>query len=421
MVDYEASRFVMAPTRLINTQTLNFEIKFAHIQPTATEYPEYAILSHRWGPHEISYQEFLYFTTPAAARNDVVARILGIDVEKEHADGFRKVKAACSMALERGHEYIWIDACCINKDSSAELSEAINSMYTWYRTSGECFIYLEDVTMAANEPVEETYAKVLRSQWWTRGWTLQELLASKNRTFFDSRWHAIPRGPELNALIVKKSKVAAPYLFETSGLNAPTAERLTWLAGRATTRAEDMGYCMLGLCGVSMTLLYGEGRRAFDRLQRTIITERYDESIFWSSSRRLLARSPSDFRTFYEEFPPIRVPARSPIQSFTAYTVSGAGVRMRVRCRALSLPLVVVGFLVFDSDGSGVAYLGVRVFVEVRGQFESAIMQPTSPSAGVMEEAYRTCERIVGEGGDPFVYRDALLSWEGVSVPGVQE
>jgi hypothetical protein len=105
----------MAPTRLINTHTLAFETRFAPLHRGDADFPVYAIISHRWETKEISYQEFLYFTSPQRDRHDAVARVLGLDLSKENGRGFAKVKAACEVARQRGYPWLWIDTCCINK------------------------------------------------------------------------------------------------------------------------------------------------------------------------------------------------------------------------------------------------------------------------------------------------------------------
>jgi hypothetical protein len=165
----------MAPTRLINTSDLSFETKFAHLQPGDDDHPRYAIISHRWGSDEINSQEFLYFTSAESARNDTVARILGIDLSKENGPGHRKVLDACETARFLGYEWMWIDTVCIDKTSSAELSEAINSMYAWYKSSAECLVYLSDVayTVYQDSLFQNSNNTFWLSQWWKRGWTVR--------------------------------------------------------------------------------------------------------------------------------------------------------------------------------------------------------------------------------------------------------
>lgn len=154
----------MAPTRLINTQTFAFETRSAHLRKPDEDYPRFAIISHRWEDQEISYQEFLYFTSPQKDRNDTVARILGLNLSKEQGKGFWKVKSACRVAKARGYDWLWIDTCCINKDSSAELSEAINSMYEWYRDASECLVYLSTVTASRVDFNDSN------NEFWTSEW-----------------------------------------------------------------------------------------------------------------------------------------------------------------------------------------------------------------------------------------------------------
>src|SRR6266702_4059585 len=140
--------------RLLNTG--NFEVKSFEDD----EVPPYAILSHTWDEEEVTLQ----------------------DMEGTRAvnkKGYEKVKHCCSVASANGFEYVWIDTCCIDKASSAELSEAINSMYLWYQEAKECYAYLADVP---------SKSKFSGSRWFTRGWTLQELIAPSTVMFFDEEW-----------------------------------------------------------------------------------------------------------------------------------------------------------------------------------------------------------------------------------------
>lgn len=130
--------------------------------------PEYGILSHTWGEEEVSLADL---ATP----------------NRESLRGWTKVKHTCRLAREDGYAYVWIDTCCIDKSSSAELSEAINSMFAWYEQSAKCYVLLSDVN-------DHKVDKMMASRWWTRGWTLQELLAPRNLFFYSSDWNVI--GPK---------------------------------------------------------------------------------------------------------------------------------------------------------------------------------------------------------------------------------
>jgi len=101
----------------------------------ASDPPPYAILSHTWGLEEASYQDMMN----------------GRAKEKK---GFAKIQACCKQALVEGIEYAWVDTCCIDKTSSTELSEAINSMFQWYAASAVCYAYLSDVYYSLSEETE---------------------------------------------------------------------------------------------------------------------------------------------------------------------------------------------------------------------------------------------------------------------------
>jgi hypothetical protein len=181
------------------------------------------------------------------------------------------------------------DELGIDKRSSAELSEAINSMWKWYRDSKRCIAYLPDVE---SDGILDKWTEFNLSEWFTRGWTLQELLAPSTVTFCNSDWQTIGTiGPNVraeSAMIVKHVSLATgieEHFLQgdqrRSIMDACVAKKFGWAARRKTTRPEDMAYCLLGLLDVNMPLLYGEGgQKAFIRLQQEIIRQSDDESIF---------------------------------------------------------------------------------------------------------------------------------------------
>lgn len=275
--------------RLINVETLELEEFFEQ------NIPPYWILSHRWGAEEVSYKQFRK------------------GLNKESA-GYRKITEFCNF-VKSGHdlfhwktvEYAWIDTCCIDKRSSSELSEAINSMYQWYLNARRCVAYLADVQSppSSGQDPASLRDELAQSGWFHRGWTLQELLAPRLVIFCDVSWRVMghictrpgPRdygvgrplrpcdadvanGPHLNDEISSITKIRAIVLGPDSTYDAPVAEKMSWAAHRRTTRSEDRAYCLIGLFGINMPLLYGEGRRAFQRLQEEIIKRFNDESIF---------------------------------------------------------------------------------------------------------------------------------------------
>lgn len=255
--------------RLLNTKSFQFEEFFE------SQIPTYAILSHRWGDEEVNLQEFR-------------------KGKKQDSQGYVKIKQCCDLADNRGYRWVWIDTCCIDKKSSAELSEAINSMYRWYRRAGECYAYLSDVTW---EDYDASILAFRQSVWFTRGWTLQELLAPHYVIFYDCKWKFCGTKRDLSHEISAVTGISIDQL--SFPFSACVATKMSWASRRTTSRDEDMAYCMLGLFSVNMPLLYGEGKRAFIRLQLEIIRKTNDESIFaWTShpvSSGMLTSRPSYF------------------------------------------------------------------------------------------------------------------------------
>ena len=257
--------------RLLHTKLLEFEEFFD------SQIPRYAILSHRWAKKEVTFQDF------GLGRQQVWP-------------GFVKIRGCCAVALSQGFDWVWIDTCCIDKKSSAELSEAINSMWRWYREAKECYVYLSDVQWKKGMDLQNT---LKQSSWFTRGWTLQELLAPSQVVFFDREWNYIGVKQKMLAEISAVTGIGAEHLNNISG--ASVATKMSWVSRRQTSRLEDMAYCLLGIFGINMPLLYGEGRKAFLRLELEILKKSDDESIFaWISTSKqphdgLLALWPDSF------------------------------------------------------------------------------------------------------------------------------
>lgn len=265
--------------RFIDTETLEF------VELNDPYDRKYAILSHRWTADEVSHQNYL-----AGAARD--------------SPGYAKIIDFCQRAKNDGFRRGWIDTCCIDRKSSAELSEAINSMYNWYYWAKVCYVYLVDVPSAA-EAHEVARMQAFRdSQWWKRGWTLQELLAPGRVEFYDKAWGRIGTKQDLAEQITCVTRIEPQYLRRGRMLrDASIATKMSWASERSTTKPEDVAYCLLGLFNVNMALLYGEGaERAFVRLQLEIIKKSSDESIFawhhqdgYSSQEGLLAPDPKRF------------------------------------------------------------------------------------------------------------------------------
>ncbi|KAH8658125.1 heterokaryon incompatibility protein-domain-containing protein, partial [Xylariales sp. PMI_506] len=268
--------------RLISTKTGRL---VSHVNPVRGSY---AILSHTWGheDEEVSFEDYL---TPGLARKKV---------------GFAKIKSFCELAQRRNIDYAWVDTCCIDKSSSAELSEAINSMFKWYRDSAFCAVYLPD--LATSKPFGEAFSLC---RWLTRGWTLQELIAPRHVEFYDKDWGAHGDKTSRKSVLAELTGIDPKILLDSEGLNrVPIARRMSWAAQRRTTRVEDEAYSLLGIFGVNMPMIYGEGSKAFLRLQEEIAKDSGDLSLFcWTAPqpnskkepkqnhRGIFAASPSEF------------------------------------------------------------------------------------------------------------------------------
>ncbi|KAI5997870.1 heterokaryon incompatibility protein-domain-containing protein [Pisolithus orientalis] len=263
---------------------------------------KYAILSHRWGK-EIDYDEMTGLLKMDKQDRDAVRR----------RDGYQKILKSCKQADDDGYEWLWIDTCCIDKRSSAELSEAINSMYRWYRNSQICYVYLNDVSEPAFPAVQD-FMRFPESngwpEWFSRGWTLQELIAPTKLKFFNKSWELIGTKEGLTSTLQDITRIPEEVLKDAQVLRSidsserpRTAQIMAWAADRTTTRVEDRAYSLLGLFGVNMPMLYGEGSKAFQRLQLEIIRISSDHSIFaWNPKREfrqsgsVLAAGPSSFQ-----------------------------------------------------------------------------------------------------------------------------
>ncbi|KAI0657609.1 hypothetical protein C8Q70DRAFT_275407 [Cubamyces menziesii] len=204
-----------------------------------------------------------------------------------------KIRGFCAFARATGYDLAWADMCCIDKSSSAELSEAINSMYEWYRLATVCYVYLADVS-DSDDP-ERVYKAFCESRWHTRGWTLQELLAPRRVVFLTRRWEVIGTKLGLAGILKQITGIDASILTGRANLStASVAQRMSWAAQRETTRVEDRAYSLMGIFGVFMSPVYGEGRNAFLRLQEEIIKTIPDQSIFaWGSYIDIFAESHS--------------------------------------------------------------------------------------------------------------------------------
>ncbi|KAK4446449.1 HET-domain-containing protein [Podospora aff. communis PSN243] len=389
--------------RLLNTRTLELEYF-----PKGDK-PPYAILSHTWGTEEVLFED---------------ARHGSAKLRACPKRGLDKVTKSAELALSDGYDYVWIDTCCIDKSSSAELSEAINSMFAWYRQSDVCYAFLEDYTHGRSDLAD--------SRWFTRGWTLQELIAPFDVRFYDSSWSMFGDRLQLSSTIAKITSVDhhvlsftfTPQALCTNGkghpLPAPTefgdttchicrettltllfqsysvSTKMSWAARRETTRVEDVAYCMMGIFGVNMPLLYGEGGKAFRRLQEEIVRRSNDQTILaWrremfsgedllqSSRSSIFASHPAQFRSG-NSFHPIRAH-----MSRHSINHSSAGMEMDVH-------LVPCKFYSPDADirspnlgaQAGEAWLAV-----LNCSYKNDIFSSPALLLGKMDSDHKFCRR----------------------------
>jgi hypothetical protein len=220
--------------------------------------PPYAILSHTWG----------------ADTDEVTFRDL-MDGTGRSKPGYDKIQFCGEQVRRDDLQYFWVDTCCIDKSNSAELSEAINSMFRWYRSAAKCYVYLSDVSRPAFDankfnqlPWESAFRK---SRWFTRGWTLQELIAPTSAEFFSKNWEQLGNKTSLERHVHEITGIPVKALEGSLLSDFSVTERMSWAGRRQTTREEDKAYSLLGIFDVHMPLIYGEGREnALKRLREEI-------------------------------------------------------------------------------------------------------------------------------------------------------
>jgi hypothetical protein len=313
--------------RLLNVETFKLE---SYDKTWKT--PPYLILSHRWGEDEVLYEDLQElpndkeiqdlqrkirdieqrfeslehqlatgkhvstetqrstsqqesYTSLADKAGNEGPGTIDLDSQYSHlrrarqkGNGWNKVSNCCKEAKALGFSYVWIDTCCISKDSSSELSEAINSMFSWYSDASICIAYLSDVSF------EDAINEFRRSHWFSRGWTMQELIAPDDVWFYSKDWQFLGLRSVLASETASITSIDDSVFYQHCQLKISrlsVAARLSWAANRSTTRAEDRVYSLLGLFGVNMPTIYGEGEQAaFFRLQVEIFKASPEHSIF---------------------------------------------------------------------------------------------------------------------------------------------
>ncbi|KAE8143740.1 hypothetical protein BDV38DRAFT_276820 [Aspergillus pseudotamarii] len=309
--------------------------KFEVLEFTDDRIPPYAILSHTWEGEEVTFQD-MYADA----------------VHTKQKNGYNKVQRCCHLARAEGFEYVWIDSCCIDKTSSAELSEAINSMYRWYQEAEVCYAYLADV------PSRKGFKE---SRWFTRGWTLQELIAPTKLTFLDEEWTELGSKADLQQAISECTRIPIGVLSGVDDIESfSIAQRMSWAAERVTTRVEDRAYSLLGLFGVNIPLIYGERETAFIRLQEEIMRISDDHSLFaWRSPDNrggLLATSPAAFMGSHN------IVRFNPFDPFnTPFAATSTGIDLRIRFMGIGPRGLGLAILHCKEEGGGERLIALYV------------------------------------------------------------
>ena len=226
--------------------------------------PSYAILSHTWGPdvEEVTFRDLSHNSG-------------------SHKEGYKKLEFCGKQAARDGINHFWVDTACIDKSSSAELTEAINSMFKWYQNAEKCYVYMSDVSSlisgddnapdAGHDDLRRWKPKFEDSRWFTRGWTLQELIAPSSVEFYSREGHLLGDKLSLRQTLHEITGISLEALQGSPLHHFSVEERMSWAANRETKREEDSSYCLLGIFDIHLPLIYGEGKqKAFYRLQKEI-------------------------------------------------------------------------------------------------------------------------------------------------------
>ncbi|KAH9936751.1 uncharacterized protein BXZ73DRAFT_35679, partial [Epithele typhae] len=244
----------------------------------------YAILSHVWLQY---YQEDTVQKVQINADQCPGTSVTTRTSTHQHALSsprdliLPKIRGFLTLAERDGYEWAWADTCCIDKTSSAELTEAINSMFRYYALSGVCYVYLNDVSVEDDPTSRGITTAFSLSRWHRRGWTPQELLASRVVVFFSKEWTPLGTKFEFADLLQDITGIPSEVVrLEKDFTDMSVAARMSWASKRETTRTEDAAYCLFGLFGVNLPTLDGEGQNALYRLREEILRTSGDVSLF---------------------------------------------------------------------------------------------------------------------------------------------
>jgi hypothetical protein len=260
--DFSAMASNPQPRRLIDAHSFTL-VEFEESE----EIPPYAILSHRWiyqggQLEEVTYREF---------------QNIGDTVMQK--SGYAKIEATCHRALQDGLQYVWVDTCCVKQGDHDDVARNIRSMFPYYQNAYICYVYLVDVCLQD----DAWRSRFTHSEWFQRGWTLQELLAPGTVDFFDREWNYIGSKLDLKDIIAHVTTIPADIISgEQSIHDIHPLRRMSWTIGRQTSRSPDRAYCLAGLLGVSIEPDYTEDlRQSMNRLWATFLhsNPKYEQEI----------------------------------------------------------------------------------------------------------------------------------------------
>jgi hypothetical protein len=235
-----------------------------------SQVPAYAILSHTWEEdQEVTFDDINKDTKSKYMKLRSSLRLR----PRSEKRGYKKLRFCAQQAKRDGLQFFWVDTCCIDKSNSSELQRAINSMFQWYQNAAKCYLYLSDVSTAGAK--RKSWLSALQeafmgSRWFTRGWTLQELLAPKEVEFFSKEGTCVGSRFELKQLIHVITNIPPRALSGAPLKEFGVDERLSWAVGRQTTRIEDEVYSLLGIFNVQLPFIYEEG---YDKALRRLLDE----------------------------------------------------------------------------------------------------------------------------------------------------
>jgi hypothetical protein len=277
--------------RLLETETNNGYVFSEFVDD---EVPPYAILSHTWdADQEVTFNDII--EDSRRKKNKVRAclhRLRSSSIKK----GYDKIRFCAQQAKRDGFHYFWVDTCCIDKENSAEVQASINSMFRWYQNAAKCYVYLSDVSTAGQKGSSGCSAwqsAFVKSRWFTRGWTLQELLAPSQVDFFSKEGVHLGDRVELKQQIHDITNIPLRALSGDPLFEFSVDERLSWAVGRNTTKEEDEVYALLGIFGVNLQFKYGE---LYPRALRRLLEEIDNSQAVTIDQAKRMLRSTVPFR-----------------------------------------------------------------------------------------------------------------------------